>query len=65
MILDSTDEGVDVSVDGGKVVEKGILPSGRVFVVVDAGEVDSERVVRVTSSVRVLDVLAKVVGGDR
>ncbi|WP_157666156.1 hypothetical protein [Methanopyrus sp. KOL6] len=65
LILDSTDEGVDVSVDGGEVVEKGVLPSGRVFVVVDVGEVDSERVVRVVSGVRVLDVLAKVVGGDR
>ncbi|WP_456481267.1 hypothetical protein [Methanopyrus sp.] len=60
LVLDLT-EGAEVTVDGGAVLERGKLPSGREFVVVDAGPVEGEKVVRVTSGARVLGVLARAV----
>lgn len=59
LVLDSTSG--DVSVEGGTVLERGTLPSGRAYAIIDAGPVNGEKVVRVTSDARVLDVLSKAV----
>ncbi|AAM02549.1 hypothetical protein [Methanopyrus kandleri] len=60
LVLDSTGE-ANVDVSGGTVLERGTLPSGRAYAILDAGPVNGEKVVRVTSNARVLDVLSKVV----
>ncbi|GEM_PF-6833467 len=60
LILDGTV--ASVRVNGGSVLESGTLPSGRAFVIVDAGTVERERVV-VVEGQRVLDVLARVARG--